>query len=277
MYNYKNIFKIRTKKNVDKYAFFLDIDNTLWKHGVIPDINKETIKQVRALGHKVFVNTGRSYAFIPQKLFDEIELDGVVSGIGATIRMDGEIVEKKYLSREDLIYIYELCKDKGNGIFFEGEYKTIFYDRKDQDNPRFFFDDDGKRVFFDADEWKEKYLDEPISKVTVHGFIPTEEQAKELSSRFVLIPQMVDNYTEIGTIGYDKAKGMLRVAQILGIDRSHCVAMGDSPNDISMLEAAGISVAMGDAYDEVKDICDIVSVNCADGGVAHAMKQILKI
>lgn len=277
MYNDKNSLKIRTKKNVDKYAFFLDIDNTLWKHGVIPEINKETIKQVRAMGHKVFVNTGRSYAFIPQRLFEEIELDGVISGIGGTIRIDGEIVEKTYLSREDLIYIYELCKDKGTGIFFEGEYKTIFYDRKDENNPRFFCDEEGERVFFDADVWKKKYINEPISKATVHGFIPTEEQAKELSSRFVLIPQMVDNYTEMGILGYDKAKGMLRVAQILGIDRSHCVAMGDSPNDIPMLEAAGISVAMGDAYDEVKDICDIVSVNCSDGGVAHAMKQILKI
>ena len=70
---------------------------------------------------------------------------------------------------------------------------------------------------------------------------------------------------------------MVKAAEILGIDVSHCVAMGDSSNDLAMLEAAGISVAMGDAYDVVKQMADIVSVNCMDGGVAYAMKKILNI
>lgn len=277
MYNDKNSLKIRIKMNVDKYAFFLDIDNTLWKHGVIPEINKETIKQVRAMGHKVFVNTGRSYAFIPQRLFEEIELDGVISGIGGTIRIDGEIVEKTYLSREDALYIYETFGKKADLIIYEGEYDVIYFDGFHKENLRFFRMENGEQIYFSIEEWKEKYLEKPISKVTVHGYTPTEEEEQEIASHFEMIPQIVDKYIEIGVLGRSKAQAMLRVAEILGTDRSHCVAMGDSPNDLSMLHAAGISVAMGDACDAVKDICNIVSTNCEEGGVAYAMKQILKI
>ena len=263
--------------NADKYLFFLDIDNTLWSRGEIPEINKETIKQVRAMGHKVFVNTGRSYGFIPSRLFDQVELDGVISGIGGTIRIDGEIIEKAYLSKDDVPYLFELFKDKADLIIYEGEYDVIYFDGFHKENLRFFRKENGEQIYFSIEEWKEKYLDKPISKVTVHGYSPTKEESEALSVRFELIPQVVDKYIEIGVLGHSKAFAMLRVAEILGVDRSHCVAMGDSPNDLSMLRAAGISVAMGNAYDSIKKVCDIVSVDCIDGGVAHAMKKILKI
>ena len=261
----------------DKYAFFLDIDSTLWKWGVIPPINKETIKRVRELGHKVFINTGRSYGYIPKTLFDEVELDGVVSGIGASVRINGEHIEKKHISAEDIKYIFEYFAGKGIWVIFEGEERVIFYNDNKEAECNFLPEGTDAYILLDENEWNQKYLCEPISKITVDKFVPNEEEIAELSKRFSVISHPEENYTEIGVLGYDKGVGMLKAAEFLGIDVSHCVAMGDSPNDLAMLEAAGISVAMGDAYDVVKGMADIVSVNCMDGGVAHAMKLILKI
>ena len=259
------------------YAFFLDIDSTLWKWGVIPPVNKETIKRVRELGHKVFINTGRSYGYIPKNLFDEVELDGVISGVGASVRINGVCIEKKHISAEDIKYIFDYFAGKGIWVIFEGEEKVIFYNDNKEAECNFLPDGTDAYVLLDENEWNEKYSRELISKITVDRFVPNEEEIAELSKRFSVISHPEENYTEIGVLGYDKGVGMLKAAEFLGIDVSHCVAMGDSPNDLAMLEAAGISVAMGDAYEVVKQSVDIVSVNCMDGGVAHAMKQILKI
>ena len=263
------------KNNI--YAFFLDIDSTLWKWGIIPEINKGTIKQVREMGHKVLINTGRSYGYIPQKLFEEVELDGIVSGVGASVRINGECIEKKYISAEDIKYIFEYFAGKGIWVIFEGEEKVIFYNENKEAECNFLPDGTDAYVLLDKNQWNEKYSCELISKITVDKFVPTEEEIAELSKRFSIISHPEEDYTEIGVIGCDKGVGMIKAAEFLGIDISHCVAMGDSPNDLAMLKAAGISVAMGDANELVKQSADIVSVNCMDGGVAYAMKQILKI
>ena len=61
----------------------------------------------------------------------------------------------------------------------------------------------------------------------------------------------------------------------LGIDKKYSVAVGDSINDIEMLNAAGKAVVMGDAPDEVKQIADIVTCNAADGGVDEGINRII--
>ena len=68
---------------------------------------------------------------------------------------------------------------------------------------------------------------------------------------------------------------MKQVLEYYGTDISHCIAMGDSLNDSDMLEAAGISVAMGNAVDDIKSICDYVSVDADKGGVAVAIMKFI--
>lgn len=262
----------------ERYAFFLDIDGTLWRRGDIPQDNKDTIKKVRSMGHAVLINTGRSLGFIPQSLFDEIELDGVVSGIGASVIVDGEYVEKTFFTEDEIGRVLDFFSDRDNLIILEGEERVIYFKRSDAPKSPFHSKSVSQTANISArEEWDEYYKNEPITKITVHAFIPNEKEIKALSSNFSVIAHPEENYTEIGIRGFDKGVGMLKAAERLGIDQKHCVAMGDSPNDTAMLEAAGISVAMGDAAESVKQMSDIISLPCMEGGVAHAMKQILGI
>ena len=68
---------------------------------------------------------------------------------------------------------------------------------------------------------------------------------------------------------------MKYVIEKLGIPVERCVAMGDSINDKDALEFAGISVAMGNALAEIKELADIISDTCSDAGVGKAMERIL--
>ena len=74
---------------------------------------------------------------------------------------------------------------------------------------------------------------------------------------------------------------MPRLADALGIDMSRVVAVGDYHNDIEMLRAAGVSVAVANAVDEVKAVADYVTVSNDEHAIAKVIegldKGILKL
>ena len=73
--------------------------------------------------------------------------------------------------------------------------------------------------------------------------------------------------------GVDKASGIARVGQTIGVNPTNMVAVGDSYNDLPMLEACGFSVAMGNAPPEVKDAAEFVAPSVAEDGLSVAIKE----
>ena len=72
-----------------------------------------------------------------------------------------------------------------------------------------------------------------------------------------------------------KAAGLDKLITHLGIRQEEVIAIGDSYNDLSMLKYAGFSIAMGNAYDEVKIACDYVTLTNEEDGVATWMEGYL--
>ncbi|MGX4587344.1 Cof-type HAD-IIB family hydrolase [Paenibacillus chitinolyticus] len=78
---------------------------------------------------------------------------------------------------------------------------------------------------------------------------------------------------ELNPKGISKASGIEEVCKLLGIEMSQVIAMGDSENDIAMIRAAGLGVAMGNAQDGVKHIADLVTVTNDEDGVAKIIQE----
>ena len=72
-----------------------------------------------------------------------------------------------------------------------------------------------------------------------------------------------------------KANGMLTACRILGVDPACTMAIGDSGNDIPMLRAAALGVAMGNATREVKDAADAVTASNMEDGAAIAIERYI--
>ena len=83
-------------------------------------------------------------------------------------------------------------------------------------------------------------------------------------------------YSETVPIGYDKGRALKIAEELLGLDPSLSVAVGDSMNDAAMLQYAATSVAMGNATDEVKAMCDLVTDTVDNDGVAKIIYQLMK-
>lgn len=70
----------------------------------------------------------------------------------------------------------------------------------------------------------------------------------------------------------NKGTGLKRIAELMGLDAKDFVAIGDSPNDIEMLEASGFGVAVGNAHPELKKVADMVAEGEHGAGVAEAVQ-----
>ncbi len=75
--------------------------------------------------------------------------------------------------------------------------------------------------------------------------------------------------------GVSKGGGLRRLAQLLGIDLSEVMAVGDNLNDLEMLDVAGLGVAMGNASPETKARADHVTASVDDEGVARAIERFI--
>ena len=75
------------------------------------------------------------------------------------------------------------------------------------------------------------------------------------------------NNLELGGATTSKATALLELEKILGVKPEEMMAIGDSPNDMAMMELAGMPVAVGNAKPEVKAIAKYVSASNTEDGV----------
>lgn len=84
-----------------------------------------------------------------------------------------------------------------------------------------------------------------------------------------------DVYFEFTAKGVDKAKALEAVLLPMGIQPSEMMAVGDGHNDRSMLEYAGVSVAMENAVPELKELASHVTLSNDQDGIAHILNELL--
>jgi hypothetical protein len=77
----------------------------------------------------------------------------------------------------------------------------------------------------------------------------------------------------IKTVDVNKGTALVEVAKLMGLDTGDFVAIGDSANDIEMIKAAGLGVAVGNAHPALKDAADLVTTAKYGAGVLEAFKD----
>ena len=87
------------------------------------------------------------------------------------------------------------------------------------------------------------------------------------------VTSSLGNNLEINHADATKGKGLLSLASHLGLFAAELMAFGDGENDISMLQAAGLGAAMGNAPEEVKAAADLVTLSNDEEGVAYGIER----
>jgi len=82
-------------------------------------------------------------------------------------------------------------------------------------------------------------------------------------------------FAEVLAEGVNKAWGVARLCDRLGIERSEVLAFGDAPNDAELLAWAGHGVAMANAHPEAREAADELTVSNQQDGVAVVLERLL--
>lgn len=125
----------------------------------------------------------------------------------------------------------------------------------------------------------EKYRGQPVYKIIMVGTSWEQfvQPKKILSSDFVFsIPGEDQNGFINGEIinrKFNKGKAVRKVCERLNIPLCRSIAVGDSINDIEMLETAGLSICMRNGSEELKRKADDICPSVQEDGILHAFSK----
>ncbi len=83
-------------------------------------------------------------------------------------------------------------------------------------------------------------------------------------------------FIEVVPLGVDKAASLEKLLEKLGLKKEELVACGDGRNDVTMIDFAGLGVAMENACDEVKEVADYITSSCDENGVKKVIDRFFK-
>lgn len=250
-------------------AAYFDADGTLvsFASHTVPTDALEALRMLGARGVMRVLCTGRnadsSRALIASGLFDAlILLNGGYCSLG------GETVVSRPVAREDLETAVEGAAEGLWTLGFVGVNDSFMNrddpflraaERRGGMPPTRFRD---PRSAFDMEIYQMHYYGPPGGEEALL------QRTKSLtSSRWA--PDFADVYPDAA----GKAQAMRALNERLGISAGECMAFGDGENDISLIEAAGIGVAMGNASERVKSRADYVTSGVDEGGIAGALRH----
>ena len=87
------------------------------------------------------------------------------------------------------------------------------------------------------------------------------------------IASSIERNLELSAPGVTKGRGLMALAEHLGLTPDQVMAVGDSGNDLTMVQLAGLGVAMGNATREVLAAADAVTADNDHDGVAEAIEK----
>lgn len=265
----------------------IDCDNTLIKHN--GEIHQDNIKAINMLldkGIKVVIATGRNDILVKDYMDEAGFKEEVVIGCnGASIRdlKDKSIIQLNYIPKDTMKKIIDICLE--NNI--EGKMYTLTesYSTSEEscrDELKSDLSHYTKELTMSLEYKFEKDLYSLIDKKEFLKLVIIEHNEEKLLKIQSIFRKLEDISAvrsakvclDIMKKGVSKGSALKDYANMFGIKQEEVVAMGDSENDLEMLNYANFSVAMGNAEDFVKEACDMVTLTNDEGGVAHAIYKI---
>lgn len=253
-------------------AVFFDIDGTLWDfYNQIPESTVEAIRALRKNGNYAFICSGRARSYIQDPKLLGIGFDGLVCGCGTHLELDGKRIYEKLIDRDLAIHTVETVRSFGFRPILEGPGYLYMDDAE--------FGDDlyGKKLKSELGERllsiEDHYGDWVINKLSC----ATNDADREgcFAALEEYYTYLIHNSFVVECVpkGHTKATGIGKMCEALGIDRADTFAVGDSVNDLAMLEYAGVGIAMGNGSPEAKAAADYVTSDLHEDGIYRAMQH----
>ena len=257
-----------------------DFDGTL-RHtdGHIPEENSRAVQDYVRAGGKFVLCTGRMPSSIVPRA-RELGLTGpVVSYQGAMITDigTGKIYRNEVLPNADA---QRICRHlQKNGLHIHVYDGNIFYLNTDDLFRVYYEEICGVTGILTSSDIAATVREKGIcpQKIVVMC-APSDRDAilKDLVSSYgdaYYITSSTDTLVEVAAKGTNKGGALRFLAEYYGIDPAETIGIGDNYNDIPLIEAAGLGVAVGNAVQALKDRADFITGNCDENGAGYVIRK----
>ena len=264
----------------------LDLDGTvLNEEKRIPEENKLAIQKVIYKGVKVVVCSGRIFSGARAYAKELGIKDFVIACNGAIIKTmpKNELIYSNHLNYEDSQKVIDICK--ANNIYMHAyigetlvteqlKYTSLLYSERNKEQ------DEEDRIDIKVVDSLKEYTEQcgtPVTKFVIISDYSTElEKVREEVSKIqtVEIASSASDNIEVMNKGVCKGNAVEILCEHLKIPISQTVAIGDNENDISLIESAGLGIAMGNAIPAIKRIAKDITYTNEEMGVARALEKI---
>mgnify|MGYP000843734496 FL=1 len=263
----------------------LDLDGTLTNsEKKVSKKTKSAIMNIQDMGIRVILASGRS-DYGMKHIANELELakykNYMISFNGARIRdlYNDELLYEQNIDPSLYPEIFKLWKEyKVNILTYNKEVNTMYTgDERDI----YAIIDAQINNYIPLVELKnfEKELDFPVAKfLFMQDPIKLEWVEKDMQKRMgdkLDIYRSESCFLEVMPKGVNKGNALARLAKLVNLDPNEMIACGDSFNDISMIEFAGLGVAMEEAVDELKAAADYITKSNDDDGVVDVIEKFI--
>lgn len=262
-------------------AIFLDLDGTLLRSDLT--IGKDTIsalKKATGLGMRIVLCSGR-YRQGLRSCIRMLGMSVIESCINGALICDGERTIRKVLIdkaayREAASYVKGRTR---SGIAFTENRYAIDADDEFFDRQCIICDQEGIRMDIRDPDEVERRTGESIHKILLKDSDSQviQDLGAELKERFSALPIRILcsdlRNLEILPEGIDKSDSVRIVSEYLGIGVDETIAFGDWDNDIGMIGAAGLGIAMGNCCSALRESADIITLSNNDDGIAYALER----
>lgn len=253
-------------------ALFFDIDGTLVSFNThrIPQSTVDALERAKRNGVEVYISTGRPPMIINNLSQLEHLIDGYITTNGARCFVGDRVVSQRAILPADVRKVLDAADRDGYPVIVVGEDRIAIHRYTDEVYEIF-----AKGLGVDCNVFLSDVAD--LRGESILQLTPFCSEAQE-----ALLMPTLDSctsgrwhpaFTDITALGADKGKGLHAMADYLGLDIAQTMAFGDGGNDLTIVQEAGVGVAMGNAGDNLKAVADFVTTHVDEDGVRNALLE----
>lgn len=255
---------------MDKKYIFLDLDGTIIDHKVngIRPKTFEVLEKLKENGHELFIATGRPPSLL-YGIDEKLGIDSHVTANGCLVQYKGETIYDKPIEKEKVKALVDFATKQNIDICFETKLHWTAH-TLNTDLPYKF----SEAFHLNKPElWPDYHIDNDVYQMVL---CYQGEDYKKFEDQF---PGLWFNYAndygiDVNNEGALKDLGVRAFVDYLGIDVKDVIAVGDGLNDITMIQYAGLGIAMGNAREELKSHADIVADDISNDGLYKVFKDL---
>ena len=260
--------KLRYKAKKIKVIFF-DIDDTLRnsKTGFIPTSIPTVFQQLREKGILTGIATGRGiFGVVPE--IRELKPDFFVTLNGAYIEdKKGNVIDSNKISKDKVETYIAWTKEVGIDYGLVGSHTAKLSTRTELISEAI------DPIYPDLDVDPDFYEKEDIYQMWTFEDQGDDLTLPESLASTLRMVRWHEHSSDVVPISGSKAAGVAKVVEHLGLKPENVMVFGDGLNDLELFDYAGISIAMGNSHEKIKEKADYITKTLEEDGIFDALER----